>query len=99
MGLRGQRLLDQDSAAAAGAEPGTWRLKVQFQFRGNFENKYTNILTEGVTGKGGILREKLSNAESAVGAASPKVRALPALLSLHAVLGSFYSVGVGVLLL
>jgi hypothetical protein len=38
MGLRGQRLLDQDSAAAAAAEPGTWRLEVQFQLRDNFDN-------------------------------------------------------------
>ncbi len=45
-------------------------------------------LTAGVTGKGGIWREKPPDAESAVGAAYPKVWAKARTCPVHAVLGA-----------
>jgi len=49
-----------------------------------------NRPTAGVTGKGGMWREKPPDAESAVGAASLKVWATARTCPVHAVLGIFY---------
>ena len=46
--------------------------------------------TAGVTGKGGMWRTKPPDAESAVGAASPKVRRNARTCPVHAMLGAVY---------
>lgn len=62
-------------------------------------SKLTVCVSPGAVGRGsgkcGIWREKLPDAESAFGAKSPQVWATPALVRVHAVLGAFFLFGHG----
>jgi hypothetical protein len=53
---------------------------------------FSTVSTAGVTGKRGNWRSKPPDAESAAGAASPKVRAKPRTCPVHAVLGALFRV-------